>query len=184
MENIKEILFFLFAFIMTGSSVGVIMHKNPVKSALFLVVFFVSLASMFGLLGSEFLAVLQVLVYVGAIMVLFLFVIMLIAVRDENFENIGSRFGKTMVVSLLITAFLIQMTALVSVHFKNKIDTSAGYERTIDASANIKITGHAENISFQLFEKYLLPFEVISLVLLVGVIGAVVIAKKNRRKLE
>ncbi|MDH5720389.1 MAG: NADH-quinone oxidoreductase subunit J [Spirochaetia bacterium] len=185
MENIREILFFLFAFVMMGASFGVILHKNPVKSALFLVVFFVSLASLYGVLGAEFLAVLQVLVYVGAIMVLFLFVIMLIAVRDENFENIGANKGKTMVVFLLVLAFTMQFAALASVlSSDDKINTKTEYSKTIDSAQNLTIEGNAEVLSFHLFEKYILPFELISIVLLIGVIGAVVIAKKNRRRLE
>jgi len=183
--EIREILFFLFAFIMTGSSLGVIMHKNPVKSAMFLVAFFVALASIYAVLGAEFLAILQVLVYVGAIMVLFLFVIMLIAVRDENFENLGANKGKTLVAFFLVLAFVLQFAALAHVmNFDKKINTKAVYTKTIDASKNIVLEGNAEVLSFHLFEKYILPFELISIVLLIGVIGAVVIAKKNRRKLE
>ena len=182
--NIESILFFAFAFIMVGSAFGVIWHKNPVKSAMFLVTFFVSLAAAYALLGADFLATIQVLVYVGAIMVLFLFVIMLISVRDENFENSGSSWLKNILVFLLVAAFSLQLFVLIHIgnqpqHF---IDRNVGHSFQLTRSKIIE--GNSEVISYHLFSSYLLPFEVISILLLVAVIGAVVLAKKDRRKLQ
>lgn len=183
--NIQLILFFVFSFILISSAFGVVLHRNPVKSAMFLVAFFVGLASLYALIGAEFLAVVQVLVYVGAVMVLFLFVIMLIAVREEQFESPASNFPRTFAILALILAFLIQFFIMLKVLKKGPAITAAQttYEGTLGNLGKI-VTGNAELLSLDLFARYLLPFELISVVLLIAAIGAVVLAKKNRRKLS
>ena len=183
----ESILFFVFAFIMVGSAFGVIWHKNPVKSALFLIAFFVSLAATYALLGADFLATVQVLVYVGAIMVLFLFVIMLISVRDENFENFGSGWLKNILVFFLVAAFASQLFVLIHIGHQPQsfIDRNVGHSLELSGAGKSQlIEGSSEVVSYHLFSSYLLPFEVISILLLVAVIGAVILAKKDRRKAE
>ncbi len=182
--NMRMILFYVFSFIMVASALGVVLHRNPVKSAMFLVSFFVGLAAMYALLGAEFLAVVQILVYVGAIMVLFLFVIMLISVREENFESPGSNLGRTAATVLLIGAFAVQFLVMARVFTAGPgINASRPYHGSLGQTGKI-IEGNVELLSFKLFQGYLLPFELISIVLLVAAIGAVVLAKKNRRKLQ
>lgn len=188
--TMREILFYSFSFLMIGAGSGVVLNKNPVKSALFLVLFFLGLAFTYAFLGAEFMATLQVLVYVGAIMVLFLFVIMLIAVRETAFENLGSNVGRGMIIVALVVAFGLQFWALLGGFIGKEdaaqwqVDTATPYEETVEASTDLVIKGNAEVISYTLFKKYLLPFELISLVLLVAAMGAVLLTKKNREKLQ
>ncbi len=182
--SIELLLFYFFGFIMICSALGVVWHRNPVKSALFLVIFFVSLAATYALIGADFLATLQVLVYVGAIMVLFLFVIMLISVRDASFENFGSGWLRNTIIFFLMIAFLLQFFILINIggQPQSQIDLNRYYSASISQDEIIR--GNSEVLSFSLFAFYLLPFEVISILLLVAVIGAVVLAKKDRRKLQ
>lgn len=181
--SLRQTLFYCFAFVLTGSALGVVFHRNPVKSALFLVSFFVSLAATYALFGAEILATLQVLVYVGAIMVLFLFVIMLIAVREENFESPMSNIGRTAVVSALSLAFLLQLLLLLQLK-AGRGDLNPAAQGSVAVQAGKQLNDPAQVMSVQLFSEYLIAFELISLLLLVGVVGAILIAKRNRRLLE
>jgi len=176
-------LFYCFAFVLTGSALGVVFHKNPVKSALFLVSFFVSLAATYALMGAEILATLQVLVYVGAIMVLFLFVIMLIAVREENFESPLSNVGRAAVVGALAIAFIIQLLLLLQVRV-GKADLNPAEQPTTTIVAGKQLNDGAQVMAVGLFKEYLVAFELVSLLLLVAVVGAILIAKRHRRLLE
>jgi len=183
--NIRHLLFFLFSFLMIGSSVGVILHKNPVKAAMFLVVFFVGLAATYALLGAEVLATIQILVYVGAIMVLFLFVIMLIAVRDENFDPLGNNIGRFL--TMLFVGLTFAGALLVyqsSSNIQDEIPVTDKYSKMLDYAKDYRIEGNAEVLSVELFQNYVLPFEVASVILLVAVIGSIIIAKRNRRYQE
>ena len=184
-NGIQSVLFFIFSFILIASAFGVVWHKNPVKSALFLIGFFVGLAMTYALLGADLLAALQVLVYVGAIMVLFLFVIMLISVRDASFENFGSGWLKNILMFFLLVSFLLQFFVLLQIADRPPphVDLSSGHALSLPSSQEV-ISGNSEVVSFYLFASYLLPFEVVSILLLVAVIGAVVLAKKDRRRLE
>jgi NADH-quinone oxidoreductase subunit J len=182
MEDIsfRQTLFYCFAFVLTGSAFGVVFHRNPVKSALFLVSFFVGLAAMYALIGAEILATLQVLIYVGAIMVLFLFVIMLIAVREENFESPLSNIGRTSIVAGLALAFIIQLLLLLQIK-TGRGDLNPVAQPSTTLAAGKQLTDSAQVLSVSLFRDYLIAFELISLLLLVAVVGAIMIAKKNRR---
>lgn len=170
---------------MIGSSIGVILHKNPVKAAMFLVVFFVGLAATYALLGAEVLATIQILVYVGAIMVLFLFVIMLIAVRDENFDPLGNNIGRFF--TMLFVGMTFAGALLVyqsSSNIQDEIPVTDKYSKMLDYAKDYRIEGNAEVLSVELFQNYVLPFEVASVILLVAVIGSIIIAKRNRRYQE
>ncbi len=181
--SLRQTLFYCFAFVLTGSALGVVFHRNPVKSALFLISFFVALAATYALVGAEVLATLQVLIYVGAIMVLFLFVIMLIAVREENFESPLSNIGRTAIVGALSLAFTIQVLLLLQVR-SGKGDLNPAATPTTAVQAGKQLTEASQVLSVNLFRDYLLAFELISLLLLVAVVGAVMIAKRDRRQME
>jgi NADH-quinone oxidoreductase subunit J len=181
--SLRQTLFYCFAFVITGSALGVVFHRNPVKSALFLVSFFVSLAATYALVGAEILATLQVLVYVGAIMVLFLFVIMLIAVREQNFESPLSNIGRSAVAITLALAFILQLVLLLQVK-PGRSDLNPNLKASTAITAGKQINDPAQVMSVNLFKDYLIAFELISLLLLVSVVGAVMIAKRNRRTLE
>jgi NADH-quinone oxidoreductase subunit J len=181
--SLRQTLFYCFAFILTGSALGVVFHRNPVKAALFLVSFFVGLAAMYALIGAEILATLQILVYVGAIMVLFLFVIMLVALREENFESPLSHIGRTAIIGTLSLAFLLQLILLLQIK-PGRADLNPEGQVTTTLVAGKPLTDAAQVISINLFRDYLIAFELISLLLLVAVVGAIMIAKKNRRAIE
>lgn len=181
--SLRQTLFYCFAFVLTGSALGVVFHRNPVKSALFLISFFVALAATYALIGAELLATLQVLVYVGAIMVLFLFVIMLIAVREENFESPLSNIGRTVIIGALSAAFILQVLLLLQTR-SGKSDLNPVAQPTTAIQAGKQLNEASHVLSASLFRDYLLAFELISLLLLVAVVGAVMIAKRDRRNME
>ncbi len=181
--SLRQTLFYCFAFLLTGSALGVVFHRNPVKSALFLITFFVSLAATYALIGAEIIATLQILVYVGAIMVLFLFVIMLMAIKEENFESPLSNIGRFAVAGSLAVAFLIQLWTLLQIR-PGASSVAVNTQPSVTLTAGKPITDAAQVFSVNLFREYFIAFELVSLLLLVAVVGAVMIAKKNRRDLQ
>nr|HID59356.1 NADH-quinone oxidoreductase subunit J [Desulfobacterales bacterium] len=170
-------IFFVFSAISVISALAVILNRNPVKSALSLVVCFFSLGGLYLLLQAEFIAVMQVLVYAGAIMVLFLFVIMFLNLGPEGLKerrgaiiSPGASWG---IIYLLVPIFL---SLLYAIHHPQAF-TGASGEYTSEAIA--AAGGNTRSIAMVLFSKYLLPFEVTSVLLLVAVVGAIVLAKKR-----
>ncbi len=162
------VLFFAFAALLVGCSLMVILHRNPVTSALFLVLAFCSLAGIYLLLHAEFLAMVQVIVYAGAIMVLFLFVVMYLNLkRDvEHGVHIALRRGAGWILGALL---LTEGFWLFGRHW------AAGPASPHEAlSAPV---GNTEAIGQVLYRRYLFPFEITSILLLVAMVGAVVIAK-------
>jgi NADH-quinone oxidoreductase subunit J len=165
-------IFFLIAAIAVISAIIVILHKNPVISALFLVLTMFCIAVIFVLLDAEFIAAIQILVYTGAIMVLFLFIIMMLNLRKDDLPIIGGLFTrKTFAISfavvLLLEVFIIIFSTQIADSYKIK---PAPFESNI------------ESIGTELFTKYLIPFELISILLLVAIIGAVIIGKRKGEK--
>jgi NADH-quinone oxidoreductase subunit J len=167
------LLFVAFAAVLVVSSLLVILHRNPVSSALFLVLAFCSLAAIYLLLHAEFIGLVQIVVYAGAIMVLFLFVIM--------YLNLGHdvETGVTLLVrrwlGWLVGAALFAAGALlVARHFAPGPVTP---EPSLDLVAR---PGNTEAIGRLLYSRYLFPFEITSVLLLVAMIGVVVIAKGRR----
>ena len=163
-------IFLIFAALALAGALNLLLQKHPINSALSLVVVMMSLAVLYWSLGAEFLAAAQVIVYSGAIMVLFVFVIMLLNAGEEE-RTSGSRAayfagipGATAVFCLLSFVFLKESGATGSVHL-----SSAG----VGAISNIS------QISQLLFTKLLLPFEVTSVLILVAILGAVVLARKE-----
>jgi len=166
-----EILIFaILAVIAVVCAILVISQRSPVASALFLIATMVSIAILFLLLNAPFLAAIQIIVYAGAIMVLFIFVIMLLNLRRDEFgpeRRKVQRFFAILFVFLLLIglATIIQVGAfgLKSAEEVSDVTTPAG----VEALAQL------------LFTKYLFPFELASILLLVAIIGAVVMAKRR-----
>ncbi|HXC93717.1 MAG TPA: NADH-quinone oxidoreductase subunit J [Geobacteraceae bacterium] len=165
-----ETLFFLIvAAIAVISSLLVITNKNPINSALSLIMTFFCLATLYVMLEAPFMAAIQVIVYAGAIMVLIVFVIMLLNIRSESGGRTAhARFMgvATGLLLLVLTGCLLAKNSLTSV--KGDID-----------SAMIAKVGHTELIGKSLFTDFLLPFEITSILLLVAIVGAVVLSKKK-----
>jgi len=167
----EALLFYGLAAIMVVSSLMVILGRNPVHSALFLILTFFCLAGLYLQLNAQFIAAIQVIVYAGAIMVLFLFVIMLLNVEREASAGGGHGLQKlwALVLCLAIAfSFISVMTMSVFTGAKG-----AYTPEKVNAYGNSILMGRV------LFTDFLLPFEITSVLLLAAIIGAVVLAKKK-----
>ncbi|MBN8546940.1 MAG: NADH-quinone oxidoreductase subunit J [Ignavibacteria bacterium] len=166
--TLEQGLFGFFALIAVASSVLMVTRKNPVISALFLVLNFGALSGIYLLLRAQFLAVVQVIVYAGAIMVLFLFVLMLL--RPEQEKSYFKERPQQKFLAIVI-AFLMFAQMVYSIFF-----TLPG--KVVDENTRVEI-GTIEHIGKELYTTYLLPFEAIAFVLLTATIGALILSKKK-----
>jgi len=162
------IFFGFMAVIVIGASIGMLVSRNAVYSALFLVLNFASVAVLYITLGAPFIAMAQVTVYAGAIMILFLFVIMLLGAERLADEADSRR--QRILAAILVAVFLTEMIALVL--FQAGLSPR---ELAIPASDFASPT----QIGLLLFGAYQLPFEITSLILLVAIIGAIVLTKPD-----
>jgi NADH-quinone oxidoreductase subunit J len=160
--------FLLLATVATGSGLLVVAAKDPIHSALALVACFVQIAALFILLGAPFLAVIQIFVYVGAVMVLFLFVIMMLNVRQEAL----TRF----IPSGAIAGFVV--TLVLAVEMGLLLSWSSDLHRLLAPATE---PPSVDALSLTLFQDYLLPFEVASVILLVALVGAVILARDDEK---
>lgn len=166
--NIEQVLFGAFAFLTLLSAALVIFAKSPVSSAMALVSTFFFLAGLYVLLWAHTVAALQVLVYAGAIMVLFLFVIMLLNLGEEA---PGPRMTLGRMAGGAASAGLLVVLVLALKKVPNQVASMTG--ETAQSFGTLKLIGA------ELFTKWLLPFEAVSLLLLVAMVGAVVVAKSR-----
>ena len=167
---VLEAGFAYFAAVIVFCALMVVVSRNPVHSALFMLPLFFHVAGIYIMLNAEFIAAIQVLVYAGAIMVLFLFVIML--VKSEYVRGKKSFLASWPVVAAFaVTLCGFLMSALVSSSFSGRRG-----EYTVDA---VRQAGNSQLIGKVLFTDYLFPFEVASIILLVAMVGAIVLAKKK-----
>jgi NADH-quinone oxidoreductase subunit J len=160
-----QIVFFFFAALAVGAAINVLAQKHVLYSSLSLIVMLTAMSGLFILLQAEFLAVINVIVYAGAIMVLFVFVIMLLNMPED--EDGADRLRWLKFVGIPMGLFLL---FLVVATLWNVGGQTASEPR---------IAGTAEAIGRSLFTEYLLPFEVTSLLILIALMGAVVFAKKD-----
>ncbi len=165
-------LFYILAFILVVFAILTVTAGNPVRSAVYLISALVAVAGLFVLLKAEFLGAVQILVYVGGIMVLFLFVIMLVSVREvERQRKVGPQWKTALVLGVVLSAELIFLV----VRGTAGLDTElAGQGLIIQAQ-----TQNTESVGRVLYSTYLLPFEIASVFLLVAMIGAVILGRKN-----
>jgi len=166
-----SVFFYLIAAVMVGAAIVVVTSRNVVRAALALIVVFAGVAAQFILLAAEFVAVTQVLVYIGAIMVLMLFGIMLTRARIGRDVDATNDHWWTGV----ITAVL-----LVGVMAYALIDYYGGDKLPADRQINSVAGSNTATVSDSIFAQYLIPFEVISVLLLAALVGAIVIARKDR----
>ncbi len=165
----SPVLFGILAALLIASALGVVLSASPIRSALSLVLTLFFIAVQFLFLDAQLVAALQVVVYAGAIMVLFLFVIMLLNLQEE--PQAIARLGQRAAAVFLGSLFL-----LAAVHFLAKPGIGAG---TGMAGAVPATFGSTELLAETLFTRFLFAFEITSVLLLVAVIGAVVLAKKT-----
>lgn len=168
------IFFIIFTVIALVSAIVMITHKNPVYSALFLIMTFFALAGFYFLLEAQFIAIVQIIVYAGAIMVLFLFVMMLLNLRQEVRLPIGRPYQVA-----LGCGFALVLLAQVVFIARSGLTLSKVGEFSPD---RINATGNVETIGQQLFTTFLFPFEAASVLLLVGIIGAIILGRKKLPK--
>jgi NADH-quinone oxidoreductase subunit J len=166
-------VFWIFGVIAMGSALLCISRKNPIASALWLVVTLFALAALFVLLDAQFIAALQVLVYAGAIMVLFLFVIMLLNLGRPGPTDIKGPAG-LVIAAVLAGALLLQLRVLSQSTLPSAIQLPAG-----TVSALQQQQGIIGAVANPLFGAYLIPFEIASVLLLAAIVGAVVLAKRK-----
>ena len=164
----EQVFFFYFACVIAAASVLVVALRNPIYSALALLIMFFHVAGLYVTLHAEFLAAVQIIVYAGAILVLYLFVVMLLNLRqDDSYHRqwpMAGVVGATLIIEAIILTVMKGWTAPV---------VATGAETTVKGTTNAGAIGDV------LYSTYLFPFEVASLILLVAMIGAIMLAKKD-----
>ena len=168
--NIEIAVFFIFAFFLIISSIGVITINNPVKSAINLVFAFFSSAVLWLLLNAEFLSIILILVYVGAVMVLFLFVVMML---DINISQAKEGFVKYFPIGLIV---FISIACLLSFFFYNQFENS---NNNIITEINILGEDNTKNLGYVLYTEYILAFEIAAMLLLLGIISAITLTQQK-----
>jgi len=167
---VHQVLFIVFGLICVAGAINLLVQRHPINSALSLVVVMASLALIYLLLGAEFLAAIQVIVYAGAIMVLFVFVIMLLNAGAEE-RTRGSHIA--LFVGVPGVAVLAGTVAWLLVHSSVKLGSV-----TI-GSKQFMAFGDTHEVARLLFKDFLLPFEVTSVLILIAIMGAVVLGRKE-----
>jgi NADH-quinone oxidoreductase subunit J len=164
---VSQVFFIYFAAVIMITSVLVVALRNPVYSALALLIMFFHVAGLYVTLHAEFLAAVQVIVYAGAILVLYLFVVMLLNVKREE------RYHSQLPVAGLLGVTLLTEFILLAVRYRTAESASGALPEGAAAAGNTETLGEV------LYSTYLFPFEVASLILLVAMIGAIILAKKD-----
>jgi NADH-quinone oxidoreductase subunit J len=167
-----EIIAIILGGLTVGSALLVILSKNPVRSVLYLVVTFFMISSNYVLMNAQFLAIVNIIVYAGAIMVLFLFVLMLLNLNKENEpkSSLPMKFAAVLAAGSLLTVFIAALR------------DSALVETVQNVSANDQ--GMVENLGHLLFTKYVLPFEVSSVLFISAMVGAILLAKREKQIID
>ena len=167
----EAIAFYFISACILGFAVLVISTRDTVHSVLFLVLDFLFVAALYVLLGAQFLAAIQILVYAGGIVVLYLFVVMLVNLKRPP-EAHSDPHRKTKLGFGLAAAVLAELALLA-------VRASDMPVRPIVQAAEVPVTGNTEVVGWMLYTSYLIPFEIASMLLLVAMIGAIVLAKRE-----
>ena len=173
---LPALFFYLFAGVCVASAVMVIASRNPVHSVLFLILAFVNAAGLFVLMGAEFLAMILVVVYVGAVAVLFLFVIMML---DVDFAELREGFIEYLPIGLVIGGVFLAELLLVGGGWV--ISPNVAKSITAAIPANVSNT---EALGLVLYTRYIHYFQIAGLVLLVAMIGAIVLTLRHKTKVR
>lgn len=162
----EQIIFFLVAFVAVASAVYFVFARNPMYSILSLIVTMFSIAGLYVLLNAQFLGIVQIIVYSGAIMVLFLYILMMLNLNkeDEGKKNTILKFVGVFTVGILLIGMLGAYKGLTLQNVAGNVDSSVGLTK---------------NLGKLLFNEYVLPFEVASVLILAGIVGATLIGKKD-----
>ncbi len=167
----KTLLFYIFAVITVLAALRVVTARNPVHAALFLVLTFCTAAAIWMLLKAEFLAITLVLVYVGAVMVLFLFVVMML---DINLDQMRQGFWRNLPVALFVGVVVVLELAAVLMHVFSGV-------RDIDAPPTPAGYSNTKALGALLYTEYVYPFEIAAVILLVAIIAAIALTLRARK---
>lgn len=174
--TITEILFYAFAAVLVVAAIGVITARNPVHAALFLVFAFFNSAVLWLLMEAEFLAIVLVLVYVGAVMVLFLFVVMML---DVNLAQMKEGFTRYAPLGILIAVLVVvEIGSVVWVKQLGGESTVAAASAAVEGYSNTQALGEL------LYTKYLYAFELAAVLLLLAIVAAIVLTMRHRTGLK
>jgi NADH-quinone oxidoreductase subunit J len=169
----ESIAFYTLSAFILGFALLVVTTKDTVHSVLFLVVDFLFVAALYVLLGAQFLAAIQVLVYAGGIVVLYLFVVMLVNLKRPPEEYRDPRRRSALGIALSV-AVLLELVAIGLYSSSNPAPALVA-----GGAASLPVTGNTEQVGWLLYTSYLIPFEIASMLLLVAMIGAIVLAKRE-----
>ncbi|MDI4234463.1 NADH-quinone oxidoreductase subunit J [Bradyrhizobium sp. 31Argb] len=173
---LPALFFYLFAAVCVASAVMVVVSRNPVHSVLYLILAFVNASGLFVLMGAEFLAMILIVVYVGAVAVLFLFVIMML---DVDFSELREGFLEYLPVGLVIGGiFMFELLLIVGAWVINPAVT-----KTITAAIPTNVS-NTEALGLVLYTKYIFYFQLAGLVLLVAMIGAIVLTLRHKTNIK
>jgi len=172
---IESSIFYVFGALLLGAGVGVITARNPVHSALFLVLAFVTCAFLWMLLEAEFLAIVLVLVYVGAVMVLFLFVVMML---DIKVEQVRAGFGRYAPLGIAVVLLIVAQLGYVVWVRTQDMAFLAVPERAAADYSNTEMLGRL------LYTEYVYPFELAAVILLVAIVAAIALTMRKRPGLK
>ena len=169
----QTVLFYFFSAILVFAALRVVTSRNPVHAVLWLVLAFFTAAAHWLMLQAEFLAIVLVLVYVGAVMVLFLFVVMML---DINFDNLRKEFRSYIPVGATVGVLVLVEMALTLVGGRLGVGTSPGGANPTVAGSNTKALGSL------VYTEYVYPFELAAVILLVAIIAAIALTHRKRRE--
>ena len=175
---LESLLFIIMGLITIACAIGVVFQKNPVYSAVFLIQTMVSLAVLYVLLHAQFVAAVQVMVYAGAIMVIFVFVIMLLNLNKDELEGDRNKMPLQKPAAIILGLILVVMIGILMTRA-----TFSGAEGEYTPEVMDQI-GNTQLVGKMLFTKYVLPFEIASILLFAAIVGAIVLAKKQIIKEE
>lgn len=170
-ELFQQILFYVFATMTVGSAMAVVSVKNTIYSALFLVLCFFNTAVLWLLIEAEFLAITLVLVYVGAVMVLFLFVVMMLDVKQAKASQLKQSYTKAAL--LVAAAMLVELIMLFAYKLSGQIPTN-------ELIRNEQGYSNVAEVGMELFTHYVYPFEIAAVILLVAIVAAIMLTMRKR----
>jgi NADH-quinone oxidoreductase subunit J len=171
-----HILFLGFAALAVVAAFNVILQRNPIYSAIGLIIVLCSLAALFLTLSAQFIAAMQIIVYAGAIMVLFVFVIMLLNVREEETRVDKQKYLKWLAAPLFLGLLAEVMAVVRYVNLTPQPIPSA------DANARAQQLGTVESIAQGMFTNYVIPFEAASVLILMAIVGSMLLARRDKKE--
>ena len=176
--TIADLAFYAFAIVTVAAGLMVTISRNPVHSVLWLILAFLSSAGLFVLLGAEFVAMLLIIVYVGAVAVLFLFVVMML---DIDFAALKGEMARYMPLGLLVAVVVLMQLAL-GVGAWVQADGAMGLRQAV--APDLAQMDNTKALGLLIYDKYILLFQLAGLILLVAMIGAIVLTLRHRRDIK